>query len=263
MGVARREVVRPAMVGAAAGFLSGLFGVGGGILIVPGLVMLLGMRQRRAHATSLAAILPIAVTGAAGYAVEGAVSLPAAGLLTLGAAVGALVGTRALRRVPERGLAAGFALFVLATAAALPFEVLAARSPAPLTVLAGIILVVVGLGSGMLAGLLGVGGGIVMVPALVLLLGMDHAVAKGTSLLVIIPTSVVGTVRNARAGDADLGVAAVVGVAGAALAFGGSFLSVRLSPLVSALLFGVLLVAVAVQMLIRARRRDEGTTATG
>ncbi|MGH2767104.1 MAG: TSUP family transporter, partial [Actinomycetota bacterium] len=102
-----------AAVGVAAGALSGLFGVGGGILIVPGLVLVLRMTQRSAHATSLAAIVPIAAAGAAGYAQAGALDWAAAGLLTAGGAVGAVVGTHALRRIPERALRVIFAAFLL------------------------------------------------------------------------------------------------------------------------------------------------------
>ena len=54
-------------VGSAAGFLAGLFGVGGGILIVPGLVIAAGMDQRLAHGTSLAAVLPISVASFATF----------------------------------------------------------------------------------------------------------------------------------------------------------------------------------------------------
>ena len=57
-------------------------------------------------------------------------------------------------------------------------------------------LVLVGVVAGTLSGLLGVGGGVIMVPALVLLLGVPAAVAKGSSLAVIIPTAMVGTRRN-------------------------------------------------------------------
>jgi hypothetical protein len=60
------HIVRVVLVGLVAGFLSGLFGVGGGILIVPALVLLLGFTQRLAHGTSLAAVLPIAKTRSTG-----------------------------------------------------------------------------------------------------------------------------------------------------------------------------------------------------
>ncbi len=238
--------------------MSGLFGVGGGILIVPGLVILGGMAQRKAHATSLAAIVPIAVAAALGYAIEGAVDWMAALLLTVGAAVGTVAGTRALRRLPERTLRIAFAGFMLLAAALLPVEV---TSVGTTTIDVGVsaLLVAVGVVAGALAGLLGVGGGIVMVPALVLLASVPQAVAKGTSLAVIVPTALVGTIQNVRRGDADLSVAAVAGGAGVLFAFLASLVSVRMDPLLSAVLFGLLLVAVAARLLLSAR----GTAGAG
>jgi uncharacterized membrane protein YfcA len=251
----RLTVALAAAIGAAAGALSGLFGVGGGVLIVPGLVLVLGMGQRRAHATSLAAIIPIAVAGATGYALEGSVDWPTAGLLTLGGAIGAVVGSQAIGRIPERGLRVVFALFLLGAAVALPFEVAGREGVGSIGLATGALLLLVGVLAGVLAGLLGVGGGIVMVPGLVLLASAGQAVAKGTSLLVIIPTALVGTVRNIRRGDADLRVATVTGLAGAAFAYLGSLVSVRLDPVLSAVLFGALLLAMAVRLLLAARGR--------
>ena len=252
--VRRHDLMRAGGIGAVAGGLSGLFGVGGGILIVPGLVLLLGMAQRRAHATSLASIVPIAVAGTAGYAVAGAIAWLAAGLLAAGGALGAVLGTQALRRIPERALRITFAAFLLVAAGALPFEVTAERAPS-IDVVAGMLLVVVGMVAGAMAGLLGVGGGIVMVPGLVLLAGVPQSVAKGTSLLVIIPTALVGTVRNVSHGDVDLPVAAAVGLAGVATSFVASILAVEMNPVLSAILFGALLVAMAARLLLAARGR--------
>jgi uncharacterized membrane protein YfcA len=251
----RQELLTASVVGGVAGALSGLLGVGGGIVIVPGLVLLLGMGQRRAHSTSLAAIIPIAVAGAAGYAMEGAVDWLAAALLVAGAAAGTLAGTHILRRLPDRALRVIFAAFLLAAAVTLPLEVAAAGQRAELTVMTGILVIGVGALSGVMSGLLGVGGGIVMVPSLELLLSMGPAVAKGTSLVVIIPTALVGTIRNVRAADADLGLAAVVGVTGMLFGFSASLLSVRLDPLLSAVLFGLLLLATAARLLLSARGR--------
>jgi uncharacterized protein len=251
----RRQVGLAVVIGVGAGGLSGLFGVGGGILIVPGLVLLVGAAQRRAHATSLAAIVPIALAGAAGYALEGAVDWPAAALLTAGGAAGALLGTHALRRVPDRGLRVTFALFLLGAAAALPFEVTAGGQVPSVDLLNGGLLVALGILAGALAGLLGVGGGIVMVPGLVLLVSVAQEVAKGTSLVVIIPTALVGTVRNVGHGDVDLPVAAAVGLSGALSSFLASILAVRMDPVLSAVLFGALLVAMATRLLLAARGR--------
>jgi uncharacterized membrane protein YfcA len=258
MPLQRGRFARALAVGLAGGLLSGLFGVGGGILIVPGLVFLLGMPQRSAHATSLAAIVPIALAGVAGYALNDLVDWLAAGILAAGGAVGATLGTRALRRVSDRALRWSFAVFLVLAAAALPIEVTSGAG-VRLTLPVAVALVAAGVLAGALAGLLGVGGGIVLVPALVLLTGAGVDVAKGTSLAVIIPTALVGTALNLRAGTVDLRAAATAGLGGVAASFGAALLSVRLDPLVAAVLFGLLLLGVAARMLLlggedRARR---------
>ena len=252
-------------IGAAAGLLSGLFGVGGGVVIVPGLVLFGAMEQRRAHATSLAAIVPIALAAVVGFAIDDAVDWAAAGLLTAGALVGTVVGTRFLRSIPQRALRVIFAVFLLASAALLPFEATSTKPLGELDVLAGTALAAVGLLAGGLAGLLGVGGGIVMVPALVLVLAEPQVIAKGTSLAVIVPTALAGSISNIRAGLADLRTAAVVGLAGAFAAYGASLLALELDPLLSAVLFALLLVAMAVRLLLAARGKPvpgETTTTT-
>ena len=251
----RQSLLIASVVGAVAGALSGLFGVGGGIVIVPGLVLLADVAQRRAHATSLAAIVPIAVAGAAGYALEGAVDWPSVLLLVAGAAGGTFLGTHFLRRLPDRVLRVAFALFMVAAAISLPLEAARGGHRTELTILVAFVLLLVGVVAGVLAGLLGVGGGIVMVPALVLLLALPQPVAKGTSLVVIIPTALVATIRNVAAGDADLGLATSAGVTGVLFGFAASLVSVRLDPLLSAVLFGLLLLAMAARLLLSARGR--------
>lgn len=247
-------VTKVLALGISAGFLSGMFGIGGGTLIVPILVLLLGMNQRLAHGTSLAAVLPIAVAGVIGFAVEDSVDWPATAALVAGAMAGAVVGTHALHVLPTKVLGYTFAVVLLASAGRLVLDTSDAAGRGDLDVLMVAGLVLVGLLAGTLAGLLGVGGGVVMVPAMILLFGIPGAVAKGTSLGVIIPTSIVGTNRNVRNGNCDLKVAVIVGVAGVASAFGASKLSVGLDERLSNALFALLLAVVAVRMLVSTRR---------
>jgi uncharacterized protein len=255
----RRAASGLVAVGVAAGFLSGLFGVGGGVLMVPGLVLVVGMGQRLAHGTSLAAIVPIAVAGLAGYALAGEVDWPAALFLAVGAAgVGAPVGTHLLHVLPTRVLALAFAVLLVATAARLLAGEGEAAGRSDLTVGAALGLVAVGVVAGTLSGLLGVGGGVVMIPALVLLLGVPAALAKGSSLAVILPTAMVGTRRNLARRNADLRVAAVVGLAGTGAAFLASQLSVGLDDRLSNRLFAGLLMAVAAKLLWDNRRPELG-----
>jgi uncharacterized membrane protein YfcA len=96
--------------------MGALFGVGGGIVIVPLLVMLRAFDQRRASATSLAAILVSSVAGTITYALHGDVKPGAAALVGLPAVVGVLGGTAVQQRVPVRELTYGFALLLAAVA---------------------------------------------------------------------------------------------------------------------------------------------------
>jgi len=91
-------------VGLAAGIMSGLLGVGGGIILVPLLVALVHLSQHQAHATSLAAIVPIGAVGALTFALDGEIDLKVAGLLALGALAGAPVGAHIMARIKERPL---------------------------------------------------------------------------------------------------------------------------------------------------------------
>ncbi|MXZ79704.1 MAG: sulfite exporter TauE/SafE family protein, partial [Acidimicrobiia bacterium] len=96
---------------------------------------------------------------------------------------------------------------------------------------------------------MGVGGGVIMIPALILLFGFVDPTAKGTSLLVILPTAIVGTLRNRRSGNIDPKSALVVGASGVASAFVGALGASALSPRLSGVLFAILLIVSAVQML--------------
>src|SRR5207247_2461515 len=82
-----------AAIGFAAGIVSGLFGVGGAIVIIPGLVLLLGMSQHAANGTSLAALLlPVGLLGTIEYYRRGEVNVPYAVVIAAGLLLGALVG---------------------------------------------------------------------------------------------------------------------------------------------------------------------------
>lgn len=244
-----RRIIHAAALGLAAGFLSGLFGVGGGILIVPVLVLVLHLNQRLAHGTSLGAVLPIAMSGVIGYGVEGEVDWPVALALIVGAIVGAVIGTHALHVLPVRVLAYAFAIVMLVSAVRLLVDDADATGRGDLDAVMAVGLVLIGLLAGTLAGLLGVGGGVVMVPAQIILFGIPSAVAKGTSLAVIIPTSVVATQRNLQNRNFDTPVAVAVGLSGVVSAFAASQISVGLDEDVSNGLFAALLAIVAVRML--------------
>lgn len=106
-------------IGTLAGVGSGLLGVGGGTILVPLSVLWLGLTQHRAHATSLAAIAPIALVGAVAFAVVGEVDVAAALGLAAGALVGAPLGARVMAGMSEGRLKIVFGAFMVIVGAAM------------------------------------------------------------------------------------------------------------------------------------------------
>lgn len=242
------------LVGLAAGMLGGLFGVGGGLIIVPGLIGFAGVERRLAHGTSLAATLPIAAASLITYLAHGNVDWAVALCLAIGSIVGAVVGTHLLHVIPKNVLVMIFVITVLATATRLLMSS-DSNGRVELTVASVLLLVFVGFVTGVLAGMLGIGGGVIMVPAMVVLLGMVPVMAKGTSVAVIVPTSIMGTIRNRKNANVDIPVAAVVGGFGAAAAVVGGTISDRMSDQLSNIMFALLLLFVAITQLLSLRSK--------
>ncbi len=253
-----RFIVSCIAIGLAAGLLSGLFGVGGGTVIVPFLVFLVGFDQRLAAGTSLAAIVPTAMVGVISYGVHGSVAWIPALILAVGAVVGAQGGTWLLPRVPITALRWGFVGFLAVVIVTLFLVIPSRDAELVLTPLIVVALLGLGLVTGVLAGLLGVGGGVVVVPALMLLFGTSDLVAKGTSLLMMIPAAVSGTIGNIKRKNVDLVAAALVGGAACTTTALGAWIATIVDPLTANILFAVFLTIIAVQMAIKAIRGRKG-----
>ncbi len=116
-----------------------------------------------------------------------------------------------------------------------------------------LIAIVTGLTAGLLGALCGVGGGIVMVPAFVALLGLEHKRAVATSLAVIILTAIAATLNNTRANNLiDWKIVIIVGAASAVAAWFGSDLMRSLSNQTLTRIFGALLLVFGLRMLWKA-----------
>ena len=113
--------MRLAAIATFAGVFSALFGVGGGTIIVPLLIVWLGYGEREATGTSLAAIVLIGLFGVAGHGAFGNVDLAKGLLIAVPGVAGVVAGTALQQRVPERSVSAIFALLLVASAAVLAF----------------------------------------------------------------------------------------------------------------------------------------------
>jgi len=230
------------VIGLLAGLLAGMFGVGGGFLMVPLYISWLGPEQRKSHATSLAAVVPIALAGAIGYAGQGSVDFTAAISLLAGSVFGALYGVKLLGQVPLKFLQFGFATLLYLSAIRLIW------SSNPHQLLDGWASIAL-----LMAGLFGVGGGLVMVPALIIAAGMNSIVARGTSLVVIVGSGLSGTWANFRKGNIDISYALLSGLAGIPSTFLGVYVSHQISQRITVIMFTILLLAIATQQVQKAR----------
>jgi uncharacterized membrane protein YfcA len=104
-------------LGLVAGLVGGLFGVGGGIVVVPGLVLWLKFGQHKASGTSVATIVAAAGAALISFAFDGSVDWRAAAIVTVGAVAGAAIGTRILHRIPPKLLSRAFSGLLLIAAA--------------------------------------------------------------------------------------------------------------------------------------------------
>jgi hypothetical protein len=239
--------ILPFLFGLLAGALGGLMGVGGGILLVPLLTHVLRRPQHEAHGTSLAFIIATSLAATALYVRQEHVQVPLAAFLAVGAVPGVLLGARLARAMSARRLRQAFGLLLLATAIrilALPPQPEAAGALWPPALEIGL-----GAVAGVLAGLLGVGGGIIIVPVLVLAQRVEQHTAQGVSLLMILPTALVGAVSHARHGHVATRLLPPLMIGGAAGAVGGAFLADRIHAAALSRLFAVLLLPVAAQMI--------------
>lgn len=119
-----------------------------------------------------------------------------------------------------------------------------------------LLVIALGVAAGAAAGLFGVGGGIVFVPTLTLILGLSQLEAEATSLLAIIPVAVLGSWRQTRTGQVRWPDAVVMGVVSVVTAIAGALIADVAPERALRIGFAILLVATALQLVLRARRAD-------
>lgn len=238
----------------AVGGLSGLFGIGGGALAVPGLLWL-GLTQHAAHATSLAAIVLTAAAAVVPFALQGTVDPVAAAVLVTGSLAGVWFGAGLMHRVPENSLRVAFVVLLLVAAVrmVLGAELDREAHVPDLGAVHLLLLCGVGLATGGLSAILGVGGGIVIVPALVLGFDFSQHAAEGTSLAVIVPTALLGAARHTRRGYTHWRIGLTLGAGGIVGGVAGAVAALALTGLLLQRLFAGFLVVMGLHLLLRGR----------
>jgi uncharacterized membrane protein YfcA len=265
-------------IGFLAGILSGMFGIGGGVVIVPALTVFLGFQTVEAISTSLAALLmPVGIFAVVAYYRAGLLSLRSSGLIAIGLLVTSWLGAEIALSLPADTLRQLYGVFLLTmswrfveprktysewqarystpsgnkTENGLGMPPATSQSPGYQEAHWSILLLV-GLIAGVASGMFGIGGGAIIVPALVGFFDYDQKQAVGTSLgALLLPVGLPGVLRYADEGVLDLPVAILVAVG---LVFGAIFgakIALNLPSRTVKQLYGVFLIFVAMRFIFQ------------
>jgi hypothetical protein len=249
-------------VGVVGGAVGALLGGGTGTVTVPALDRLTTLPRRVIHGTSGIANIAVAVVGAAAYALHGGAVDYAVGVpLMIGGVFGAVLGARLMVKAPELVLRSVFVAVLLVAGAKLLLDALdldplgesallsaSLRADRPAVFASAVAL---GVLIGAWSSSLGLGGGLLTVPALVLLFGTGLHAAAGTSLVVMLPNSVVGTVAHVRQGTASVPIGVRLAWGAGIGAAAGAMLALAIPVRALGFGFGVFVLAMAVRELRR------------
>lgn len=258
------ELIYFLLLGIAAGILSGLFGIGGGIVMVPSLIALFGMDILDANATSLTAmLLPVGILGVIAYYKAGLVNLKESLWISIGLFAGSFLGGEIAVSIDEKILAhlyAGFLIYI-----ALSYfdvfkkikallnknkeknaDITGSKSGKPIWAF-----LVVGIFAGVFAGMFGKGGGIIIVPLLIGLFHYDGKKAVATSLTALqLPVGLPSVIIYAQDGHLHILSAALIALGMVAGAFLGSKAGINLPSGLFKKIFAIFLLCMAVYMVM-------------
>ncbi|MBE0689733.1 MAG: sulfite exporter TauE/SafE family protein [Anaerolineae bacterium] len=251
------------VLGFVAGIASGMFGIGGGVIIVPVLVTALGFALQQATGTSLGALLmPVGIFAVVEYHRAGKINLRAAAWIAVGLSIGAIGGANIAVNLPSDTLRQIYGVFLLYASWRFvePRRWLAEmRNQAPVTTtpeeartMQWYLFVLLGVIAGIASGLFGIGGGVIIVPALVGLLKFDQKTAAGTSLAtLLLPVSLGGAIVYYQSGLLEVGVAAPVAIGLIVGAFAGARIALGLPSKTIKRIYGIFLFFVGLYFIFR------------
>lgn len=216
------------LIGVFAGVLAGMFGIGGGVVIVPALILFAGFSITQANGTSLAALLlPVAIFAVISYYRAGYINIRISLLIACGLFLGVYFGSEIALTIPTNFLKLFYSIFLLYVSYSFfnpkefwkkhilrqniisespPKEISDSKYPI-------YIYLIIGIFAGILSGMFGIGGGLIIVPVLMSLLKFDTKKAIGTSLgALLLPVGLPGVLVYYNAGDLNLGYAIPVAI---------------------------------------------------
>lgn len=251
------------IVGIIAGIMSGLFGIGGGIIMVPSLIAIFGMDMLNANATSLAAmLLPVGVLGVVAYYKAGMIQLRNALWISLGLLGGSFFGAELAISVDVKVLSKLYAAFLLYVAIGyldIPKLLRGKQNIKADNIINGEKIqypfwqfILLGIFAGVIAGLFGKGGGLIIVPMLVKFFRYDAKASSATSLAALqLPVGLPSVIVYAKAGYLNWLYAGLMALGIVFGVFFGTKLAIKLPAATFKKVYAVFLLGVAAYMILK------------
>ncbi|MEI6753323.1 MAG: sulfite exporter TauE/SafE family protein [Paludibacter sp.] len=251
------------LLGICAGIMSGLFGIGGGIIMVPSLIAFFGMGILNANATSLAAmLLPVGVLGVIAYYKAGFINVRNALWISLGLLSGSYFGAELAVTLDVKILSKLYAAILLYVAIGYLDIPKLLRTKSQTTPENPLIpeavqyhfwqFILLGVAAGVFAGLFGKGGGLVIVPMLVKFFRYDNKAATATSLAALqLPVGLPSVIVYAQAGYMNWTYAGLIALGIVVGVFFGTKLAIKLNSSTFKKIYAVFLLGVAVYMVVK------------
>ena len=249
------------IVGIVAGVMSGLFGIGGGIIMVPAMIAIFGMNILNANATSLAAmLLPVGILGVIKYYKAGYINIKESLLIAVGLLLGSYFGAELAVSVDEKLLSklyAGFLFYVAVGYLDIP-KLLQGKKKTEKVPISQIkhfplwIFICLGIFAGVFAGMFGKGGGLIIVPILIKFFRYDAKAASATSLAALqLPVGLPSVIVYAQAGFMNWLFAGLMALGIVFGVFFGTRLAIKLPATTFKKVYAVFLLGVAVYMVFK------------
>ncbi len=249
------------IIGVVAGVLSGMFGIGGGVVIVPALIIFAGFSITMASGTSLAALLlPVGIFACIQYYRAGYLNIKTSAIIAAGLLGGVYFGAELALYLPNMLMKQAYGAFLLYVSWVFiaPLELMKIRKPKPEAVTDEIakenflILFLFGIFAGVLSGMFGIGGGIVITPFLMAVLKFNPKKAIGTSLgSLLLPVGLPGVIVYSQNGHLSLEYAAFMAAGIVVGAIFGAKITISLPAKKIKLYYGIFLLLMALDFIFQ------------
>lgn len=211
-------------IGLIAGIMAGMFGIGGGVVMVPAMIAILGFSIVEANGTSLAALMmPVGLFAVLEYKKKDLIDIKVAAIFAVGLLLGVLFGAKLAIALPANILKQIYGLFLLWVSWKFAEPKKLFRKNLSEKVIIPelrnnlekkypiMLLLVFGILAGVLSGLFGIGGGLVLVPMMVGIMNFDTKKAVGTSLgALLLPVALPGVIEYYNSGNLELQIAGLL-----------------------------------------------------